>query len=217
MYRVHVSPAAQCDALHHDRYQSTTLGIFQTLDLIETFVNYHENIKKCICIVYDPQRSSRGSLALKAIRLKEQFIGLFKEQKLTAKDLRDANIGWRDVFQEIPIKVLHGGWRRTQVIRHRWAGRWGGGIPAIFAAGGQLGGGCTGWNCCWLAPCDGCVLSPSWVTCSKAQGRATAFGRTHRVSTRSPACMLLPCADPQLIAHPGSGVRVGAHQLRHPG
>lgn len=88
-----------------NRYQSTTLGIFQTLDLIETFVNYHENIKKCICIVYDPQRSNRGSLALKAIRLKEQFIGLFKEQKLTAKDLRDANIGWRDVFQEIPIKV----------------------------------------------------------------------------------------------------------------
>ena len=75
------------------------------MDLIETFVNYHENIKKCICIVYDPQRSQRGSLALKAIRLKDQFIALFKEQKLTAKDLRDANIAWKDVFQEIPIKV----------------------------------------------------------------------------------------------------------------
>ena len=100
-----------------NRYQSTTLGIFQTLDLIETFVNYHENIKKCICIVYDPQRSNRGSLALKAIRLKEQFIGLFKEQKLTAKDLRDANIGWRDVFQEIPIKVRAGmGPQRTEEL-----------------------------------------------------------------------------------------------------
>ena len=87
------------------RYQSTTFGTFQTLDLIETFVNYYENIKKCVCIVYDPQRSSRGSLALKAIRLKESFIPLFKEQKLTAKDLRDANIAWKDVFQEIPIKV----------------------------------------------------------------------------------------------------------------
>ncbi|GAX74259.1 hypothetical protein CEUSTIGMA_g1708.t1 [Chlamydomonas eustigma] len=86
-------------------YQSTNLGTFQTMDLIETFVNYHENIKKCVCIVYDPQRSSRGSFALKAIRLKDQFISLFKEQKLTAKDLRDANIAWKDVFQEIPIKI----------------------------------------------------------------------------------------------------------------
>ncbi len=87
------------------RYQSTTLGTFQTMDLIETFVNYHENIRKCVCIVYDPQRSARGSLALKAIRLKDQFISMFKEQKLTAKDLREANIAWKDVFQEIPIKV----------------------------------------------------------------------------------------------------------------
>ena len=37
------------------RYQSTPLGTFQSMDLIETFVNYHENIRKCVCIVYDPQ------------------------------------------------------------------------------------------------------------------------------------------------------------------
>ena len=55
------------------------------------------------------QRSSRGGLALKAIRLQETFIPLFKEGRLTAKDLRDANIAWKDVFQEIPIKVGEGG------------------------------------------------------------------------------------------------------------
>lgn len=86
-------------------YQSTNLGTFQTIDLIETFVNYHENIKKCVCIVYDPQRSARGSFAMKAIRLKDQFIALFKEQKLTAKDFRESNVSWKDVFQEIPIKI----------------------------------------------------------------------------------------------------------------
>ena len=30
------------------------------MDLIETFVNYHENIRKCVCIVYDPQVQSGG-------------------------------------------------------------------------------------------------------------------------------------------------------------
>lgn len=86
-------------------YQSATLGSFQTVELIETFVNYHENIKKCVCLIYDPQRSARGGLALKAVRLKDNFIELFKEQKLTGKDFREANIAWKDVFQEIPIKI----------------------------------------------------------------------------------------------------------------
>lgn len=42
---------------------------------------------------------------MKAIRVKDAFISLFKDQKLTAKDFRDANISWKDVFQELPIKV----------------------------------------------------------------------------------------------------------------
>lgn len=88
-------------------YQSTVLGSFQTVELIETFVNYYENIKRCVCLVYDPQKSARGSLALKAIRLKDSFIDAFKDQKIAAKDLREANITWKDVFQEIPIKILN--------------------------------------------------------------------------------------------------------------
>eukprot|EP00877_Chromochloris_zofingiensis_P003456 jgi/Chrzof1/13110/Cz07g20080.t1 len=86
-------------------YQSSILGSYQTTELIDTFVNYYENIKKCVCLVYDPQKSARGSVALKAIRLKESFIDLYKEQKLTGKELREAAITWKDVFIEVPIKV----------------------------------------------------------------------------------------------------------------
>ncbi|PNW71763.1 hypothetical protein CHLRE_16g676314v5 [Chlamydomonas reinhardtii] len=86
-------------------YQSANMGTFQTVELIETFINYHENIKKCVCIIYDPQRSSRGSIALKAIRLKESFIELSKEQKLTLKGFREANLSWRDIFVELPIRI----------------------------------------------------------------------------------------------------------------
>ncbi|MEW5319343.1 MAG: hypothetical protein WDW38_010502 [Sanguina aurantia] len=86
-------------------YQSATMGTFQTMELIETFVNYHENIKKCVCLVYDPQRAGRGSVALRAIRLKETFIEAYKDQRLTGKDLREAGIAWKDVFVEVPIKL----------------------------------------------------------------------------------------------------------------
>eukprot|EP00879_Flechtneria_rotunda_P018428 GHRR01019331.1.p1 GENE.GHRR01019331.1~~GHRR01019331.1.p1 ORF type:complete len:214 (+),score=50.47 GHRR01019331.1:296-937(+) len=64
-------------------YQSSVLGSFQTQEMIETFISYHDSIKKCICIVYDPQKSQRGQVGLRAIRLKDSFIELFKEQKLT--------------------------------------------------------------------------------------------------------------------------------------
>ncbi len=59
---------------HRHRYQSTVMGSFQTLELIETFISYAESIKRCVCIVYDPQRASAGGHALKAVRLKESFI-----------------------------------------------------------------------------------------------------------------------------------------------
>lgn len=66
-------------------YQSSSFGSYQTTEMIETFVSYHESIRKCVCLVYDPQRSARGQLALKAVRLKDSFIDHFKEQKLTGE------------------------------------------------------------------------------------------------------------------------------------
>jgi hypothetical protein len=41
------------------------MGSFQTLELIETFINYQESIKRCICIIYDPQRTKTGSLKVR--------------------------------------------------------------------------------------------------------------------------------------------------------
>lgn len=68
-------PEPRLKVLHDvHRYQSTVLGSYQTIELIETFVNYAESIKRCVCIVYDPQTSARGTLTLKAITLKDNFI-----------------------------------------------------------------------------------------------------------------------------------------------
>jgi len=75
-------------------YQSSSFGSYQTTEMIETFVSYHESIRKCICLVYDPQRSGRGQLALKAVRLKDSFIDHFKEQKLTGARACVVWFGW---------------------------------------------------------------------------------------------------------------------------
>ncbi|KAL9297411.1 hypothetical protein ACSQ67_023307 [Phaseolus vulgaris] len=86
-------------------YQSTLLGSFQTVELIETFMNYQENIRRCVCIIYDPSRSDQGVLALKALKLSDSFMELYRSNNFTGEKLREKNLSWVDIFEEIPIKV----------------------------------------------------------------------------------------------------------------
>ncbi|KAF4378432.1 hypothetical protein F8388_021626 [Cannabis sativa] len=86
-------------------YQSTLFGSYQTVELIETFMNYQENIKRCVCIIYDPSRSNQGVLALKALKLSDAFMELHRKKNFTGETLREKNLSWVDIFEEIPIKV----------------------------------------------------------------------------------------------------------------
>ncbi|TYH55520.1 hypothetical protein ES332_D09G240700v1 [Gossypium tomentosum] len=90
---------------HIFRYQSTILGSYQTVELIETFMNYQENIRRCVCIIYDPSRSNQGVLALKALKLSDSFMELYRANSFTGEKLREKNLSWMDIFEEIPIKV----------------------------------------------------------------------------------------------------------------
>ncbi|PPS01480.1 hypothetical protein GOBAR_AA19199 [Gossypium barbadense] len=66
-------------------YQSTILGSYQTVELIETFMNYQENIRRCVCIIYDPSRSNQGVLALKALKLSDSFMELYRANSFTGE------------------------------------------------------------------------------------------------------------------------------------
>eukprot|EP00475_Leptophrys_vorax_P011791 TRINITY_DN18292_c0_g1_i2.p1 TRINITY_DN18292_c0_g1~~TRINITY_DN18292_c0_g1_i2.p1 ORF type:complete len:348 (+),score=17.47 TRINITY_DN18292_c0_g1_i2:101-1144(+) len=89
-------------------YQSSSLGAHHTADLIETFLNYRESIKRCVCLVYDADRAAaRGALALKALALKAPFMELFKSGAVTGDKLREKNITWADMFEEIPVRMAN--------------------------------------------------------------------------------------------------------------
>eukprot|EP00271_Cylindrocystis_brebissonii_P011825 TRINITY_DN29792_c0_g1_i1.p1 TRINITY_DN29792_c0_g1~~TRINITY_DN29792_c0_g1_i1.p1 ORF type:complete len:357 (-),score=93.92 TRINITY_DN29792_c0_g1_i1:404-1474(-) len=88
-------------------YQSTYMGGFQTLDLIETFLNYQENIKRCVCIIFDPQRSNQGTLAVKALKLKDKFMNLYRSNNFISEQLREKKITWQDIFEELPVRVAN--------------------------------------------------------------------------------------------------------------
>ena len=87
-------------------YQSTYMGSYHTVELIETFLNYQENIKRCVCIIYDPARSQQeGTLALKAIKLSDKFMKIYRKGDFSIDKLREGGVKWDGIFVEMPVSV----------------------------------------------------------------------------------------------------------------
>ena len=64
-------------------YHSSYMGSFLNESMIETQYNYQDRIKKSVVIIYDPLKTSQGALSLKALRLTQKFMSLYKTQTFT--------------------------------------------------------------------------------------------------------------------------------------
>ena len=61
-----------------------------------------------MCLIYDPLRSAQGAIALKALRLTDSFMEVYRTTSyadFTAARLADKSLSWTDIFQEIPVTV----------------------------------------------------------------------------------------------------------------
>jgi len=86
-------------------YQSTYLSSFLTESMIETQFNYQLNIKKCVVVIYDPLSTSQGSLSLRAFRLTDAFMNLYKNASFTQESLTKSGLSFNDIFEKLPIKI----------------------------------------------------------------------------------------------------------------
>ncbi|CAG9463120.1 unnamed protein product [Pedinophyceae sp. YPF-701] len=86
-------------------YQSTGEGSFQTVELIRTFVDFQASIKRCICVVYEPQLQELGQLPIRAVKLTDKFLKVFQEGVFTLEKLAETQLSWSEVFQEVPIRI----------------------------------------------------------------------------------------------------------------
>eukprot|EP00008_Paramoeba_atlantica_P003135 CAMPEP_0201490294 /NCGR_PEP_ID=MMETSP0151_2-20130828/26001_1 /ASSEMBLY_ACC=CAM_ASM_000257 /TAXON_ID=200890 /ORGANISM="Paramoeba atlantica, Strain 621/1 / CCAP 1560/9" /LENGTH=326 /DNA_ID=CAMNT_0047876205 /DNA_START=89 /DNA_END=1069 /DNA_ORIENTATION=+ len=86
-------------------YQSTYLGSFMNMSMIESQFNYQTNIRKCVVVVYDPVKTVQGTLALQAFRLSNEFLKLYQDQNFTPEHLTASGMTHADIFQEIPIRI----------------------------------------------------------------------------------------------------------------
>lgn len=93
------------DSNHVGWYQSTYKGMYQTAELVETFMQYNKSLKRTVCIVYNPGKEREGAHAFKAITVTDRFMKIYQERNLPATKLLELGLAWSEIFQEIPISV----------------------------------------------------------------------------------------------------------------
>lgn len=86
-------------------YQSALLGSWLHASIIENQYSYQKEIPNSVVVVYDPFRTNRGRLALKAYRLTNEFMQLHESGDLSHMGFSKFNVDSTNIFEEIPIKV----------------------------------------------------------------------------------------------------------------
>nr|CAG4645543.1 EOG090X06SH [Lynceus sp. MCZ IZ 141354] len=94
------------DHLHVGWYQSTQQGTFLSTQFLESQFTYQTSIEESIVIIYDPIKTKRGFLHLKAYRLTPQAVALFKDGEFTAEAIRTHHLTFENLYQEIRL-VIH--------------------------------------------------------------------------------------------------------------
>lgn len=86
-------------------YQSSQLGNFVTKHLMESQFSYQADIEESVVIIYDPIKTARGFLSVKAYRLTEQAITVIKGREFTPDVLRKLQFGHDSLFAEIKVVI----------------------------------------------------------------------------------------------------------------
>jgi len=87
-------------------YTTSIIGSNLTQSIITQF-DYQTANPGAVLIVYDPLRTRKGSVCLRAFQLTEAFMTLFKGKKFSADDLLDSDLSFRDIYTERPIRIYN--------------------------------------------------------------------------------------------------------------
>lgn len=93
------------DHYHVGWYQSSDVGSFLSLPLLESQYHYQTSIEESVVLIYDTQKTGRGFLTLKAYRLTPQAINMYREGEFTPEALRSLKVGYENLLMEVPVYI----------------------------------------------------------------------------------------------------------------
>jgi len=95
------------DYLHVGWYQACELGAFVTSEFVLAQHGYQDSIEESIVIIYDPVRTAKGFLTLKAYRLTPPALKLLadNENMITPELVKSLHLSYDKLFHEVPIMI----------------------------------------------------------------------------------------------------------------
>jgi len=94
------------DHLQVGWYQNNPYGSYiSTWETVDSQYLYQTTIEESIVLLYDPARTQKGFLSLKAYRLSNLAMKLCKEGEFTIETLKANQMSFDKFFQEIPIEI----------------------------------------------------------------------------------------------------------------
>ncbi|KAG1654559.1 Eukaryotic translation initiation factor 3 subunit H [Nymphon striatum] len=93
------------DHLHVGWYQSMHQGGCFNKALLDSQFCYQNSIKESVVLIYDPMKTNRGFLSLKAYRLSYQAMQLYKDQDFSSERLKSVNLDFKNMFEEIKVVI----------------------------------------------------------------------------------------------------------------
>ncbi|UYV82481.1 EIF3H [Cordylochernes scorpioides] len=105
------------DHLHVGWYQSTHFGSYFNRVLLDSQYNYQSSIEESVVLIYDPIRTSRGFLSVRAYRLTPSAMALYHDgdfpfdsqvtecKRVVLGSLKSGAIPHNKIFEELPVVI----------------------------------------------------------------------------------------------------------------
>ena len=93
------------DHLHVGWYQSTQQGNFLSPQLLESQYSYQTSIDESVVVIFNPTKTGRGFLSVKAYRLTQPALKLYKDGDFSTNAIREKGVGFNKLYSEIPVVI----------------------------------------------------------------------------------------------------------------
>lgn len=98
-------------------YQSTLSSAHVNDFLMDTQASYQADIRNAIVLTYDPQLSAQGAIALRAYRLSDALLALYKARRtVTLSVAAEAGLLSTNLLEELPVRLKVGALQRSLLL-----------------------------------------------------------------------------------------------------